>query len=36
MAMMATGTLSNPYDDDNTILDDDFLNDGERHDGMEI
>ena len=28
MAMMASGTTGNFYDDDNAVLDDDFLNDG--------
>ena len=28
MAMMASGTAGNFYDDDNAVLDDDFLNDG--------
>ena len=30
MAMMASGTTGNFYDDDNAVLDDDFLNDGLR------
>ncbi len=28
MAMMASGQTANFYDDDNAVLDDDFLNDG--------
>lgn len=28
MAMMASATSGNPYDDDHNVLDDDFLNDG--------
>ncbi len=28
MAMMASGTSGDFYDDDNAVLDDDFLNDG--------
>jgi hypothetical protein len=28
MAMMASGTSGDPYDDDHNVLDDDFLNDG--------
>jgi len=28
MAMMASSTSGNAYDEDNNILDDDFLNDG--------
>jgi len=28
MAMMASGTAGNPFDDDHNVLDDDFLNDG--------
>jgi hypothetical protein len=28
MAMMASGTSGNFYDEDNAVLDDDFLNDG--------
>jgi hypothetical protein len=28
MAMMASATTGNFYDDDNAVLDDDFLNDG--------
>ena len=30
MAMMASGNTGNFYDDDNAVLDDDFLNDGLR------
>ena len=30
MAMMASGTTGNFYDEDNAVLDDDFLNDGLR------
>jgi len=28
MAMMASSTSGNPYDQDHNVLDDDFLNDG--------
>lgn len=30
MAMMASGTTGNFFDEDNAVLDDDFLNDGEQ------